>query len=117
MPDALNLSAPASIVTGAQTWTRLAASHHLTEDHLTETRLLTEGLTAHNQAFRDRWHTFVATRDETQLPDLLAQTVELHTPLYWKVRQGRAEVALLLGAVVNVFGPLEYRREWLSGDE
>jgi hypothetical protein len=78
---------------------------------------LTGGLTAKNQAFLERWHAFVSTGDESLLPALLAEDVALHAPLYWKVRRGRAEIALILGAVVQVFGPLEYRRVWASGDE
>src|SRR5688572_24462386 len=78
---------------------------------------LTGGLTPNNQAFLSRWHDFVTTRDESLLADLVAEDAALHAPVYWKVRRGRAEISFLLGAVVQVFGPVEYKRVWVAGDE
>ncbi|MEQ8179046.1 MAG: nuclear transport factor 2 family protein [Amphiplicatus sp.] len=80
---------------------------HILEGAMTETA----------QRFLTDWSAVVSSRDFARLPDLLAEDVELRTPLYWKPRQGRDTVARLIAGVGISFGAVHYERQWVSVDE
>lgn len=64
-----------------------------------------------------RWHEFVTTGDFGILDDLLADDVVFRAPTYWTPRQGKLEVALVLGTVATVFEGFRYEREWIDGPD
>lgn len=64
-----------------------------------------------------RWHRFVATGDKALLPDLLAEDVHLHTPVYLKPRVGREIVSFLLGHVAEIFENFAYHREFVAASD
>lgn len=79
--------------------------------------VLEGGMTETARRFLEAWSAAVSSRDFARLPDLLAEDVELRTPLYWKPRQGRETVARLIAGVGISFGGVQYERQWVSIDE
>ncbi|MBB3036941.1 nuclear transport factor 2 family protein [Hoyosella altamirensis] len=58
----------------------------------------------------------VEARDFTTVPDLFAEDVVFHSPIAHKPYQGRDMVALILGAVIEVFEDFEYETEITDGE-
>lgn len=66
------------------------------------------------ETFLTGWHRFIADRRVENLMPLIAEDVLIHTPLYWKPRQGRMLGATLITGVANIFEDLTYVRQWIS---
>lgn len=64
-----------------------------------------------------RWHAFTATGAVGLLDDLLADDVVFRAPTYWTPRNGKLDVALILGTVATVFEDFRYEREWIDGPD
>lgn len=63
-----------------------------------------------------QWHEAVATKNDALLLDLLAETVELCSPAFWRPKQGKDEVQLILKTVIRVFEDFSYHRQWINGN-
>lgn len=62
----------------------------------------------------ERWHDAVARRDLAALEELLADDVRLDSPAVHRPVEGRERTLLLLAAVIEVLGPLEYTHTYLD---
>jgi ketosteroid isomerase-like protein len=62
----------------------------------------------------ERWHDAVARRDLVGLGELLADDVRFDSPAVHRPVEGRGPTMLLLAAVTEVFGPLEYTHTYLD---
>jgi hypothetical protein len=69
------------------------------------------------EAFLERWHEIVATRDVAALPGVLRDDVALGAPPYWNELVGRDLVAHLLGLIVHTIEDFTYHREWRDRGE
>lgn len=67
--------------------------------------------------FLSAWHAAVAGRDAGALTSITADDCELHSPVLWKPKQGRAIVVHILGCVIATIDGFSYRREWIDGNE
>ncbi len=65
-------------------------------------------------SFVERWKATVAARDVGALETLLAEEVEFLSPLVFRPTVGRGPTMLLLAAVLEVFGDLEYTHAYLD---
>ena len=65
-------------------------------------------------SFVERWKATVAARDVGALETLLAEEVEFLSPLVFRPTIGRGPTMLLLAAVLEVFGDLEYTHAYLD---
>ncbi|MBO0494049.1 nuclear transport factor 2 family protein [Pseudomonas sp. Marseille-Q1929] len=63
-----------------------------------------------------RWHTMLASRDLTALPELLAPDAVFRSPMAHTPYPGAPVVALILNTVINVFEDFAYHRELASAD-
>ena len=68
--------------------------------------------TAHR--FVERWKETVAARDAGGLESLLADEVVFRSPVVHKPTVGRGQTTLLLAAVLEVFGELEYTHAYVE---
>ena len=68
--------------------------------------------TAHR--FVERWKETVAARDAGGLESLLADEVVVRSPVVHKPTVGRGQTTLLLAAVLEVFGELEYTHAYVE---
>lgn len=64
-----------------------------------------------------RFQQVVASGDDTQIADLLAEDVRFLPPTYYKTWTGRAPVAAVLGHVGQVFSDFRYRRVMGEGKD
>ena len=65
-------------------------------------------------SFVERWKATVAARDVGALETLLAEEVEFLSPVVFRPTVGRGPTMLLLAAVLQVFGDLEYTHTYLD---
>ena len=65
-------------------------------------------------SFVERWEATVAARDIRALEGLLAEEVEFFSPVVFRPTVGRGPTTLLLAAVREVFGDLEYTHAYLD---
>ena len=68
---------------------------------------------AHNL---QRWHTMLASRDLTSLPELLAPDAVFRSPMAHTPYPGAPVVSMILNTVVNVFEDFRYHRELATAD-
>jgi ketosteroid isomerase-like protein len=66
------------------------------------------------EAFVDRWKQAVARRDAGALSELLRDDVEFRSPVVHAPTTGRGPTTLVLAAVTEVFGTLEYTHTYLD---
>lgn len=66
------------------------------------------------ERFVKRWKATVAARDVGALEELLAEDVEFLSPVVFRPTVGRGPTMLLLAAVLEVFGDLEYTHTYLD---
>jgi len=66
------------------------------------------------EAFVERWKQAVAQRDAGALADLLRDDVEFRSPVVHATTSGRGPTTLILVAVTEVFGTLEYTHTYLD---
>ena len=60
-----------------------------------------------------RWHDLVESRDETRLPDLVAEDAVFRSPAVHTPQEGRELVTAYLAGAIRVLGPtLTYHDEW-----
>ncbi|MDP9228544.1 MAG: nuclear transport factor 2 family protein [Actinomycetota bacterium] len=64
----------------------------------------------------DRFRRAVESKDASALETLLAADVVFHSPVVYKAYEGRDAVAVLLGAVAQVFEDFHYTDQVESGD-
>jgi ketosteroid isomerase-like protein len=64
--------------------------------------------------FVDRWQEAVAARDLGALAELLRDDVVFRSPVVHAPTTGRGPTSLVLAAVTEVFGPLEYTHAYLD---
>ena len=64
--------------------------------------------------FVERWKATVASRDLTALHSLLADEVVFRSPVLFTPTEGRGPTAVLLAAVLEVFGDLEYTHAYVD---
>jgi ketosteroid isomerase-like protein len=69
------------------------------------------------EAFVQRWQAAVAARDAVALADLLREDVEFRSPVVHRPTTGRGPTTLILAAVTEVFGPLEYTHAYYDGPD
>ncbi len=67
--------------------------------------------------FLKNWHLFVDGRRADMLDDLIAADARLLSPAFWKPREGRDNVAMVLTAVAGIFEDFNYSKEWIDGDD
>ncbi|MGR3885583.1 nuclear transport factor 2 family protein [Pseudomonas sp. 1152_12] len=63
-----------------------------------------------------RWHTLLATRDLTSLPELLAPDAVFRSPMAHTPYPGAPVVSMILNTVIKVFEDFQYHRELATGD-
>jgi ketosteroid isomerase-like protein len=63
----------------------------------------------------ERWKAAVAARDAVGLAELLCGDVVFRSPVVHTQTTGREPTTLILTAVTEVFGELEYTHEYLDG--
>ncbi|KAF2407429.1 nuclear transport factor 2 family protein [Pseudomonas antarctica] len=63
-----------------------------------------------------RWHTLLATRDLTCLPELLAPDAVFRSPMAHTPYPGAPVVSMILNTVIKVFEDFQYHRELATGD-
>ena len=61
-----------------------------------------------------QWHEAVATKNDALLLDLLAEDVELASPVFWRPKQGKTQVHLILKTIIRVFEDFSYHRQWIN---
>ncbi len=61
-----------------------------------------------------QWHEAIATKNDALLLDLLAEDVELSSPVFWRPKQGKTQVQLILKTVIRVFEDFSYHRQWIN---
>jgi len=66
------------------------------------------------ERFVERWKEAVAQRDAGALEELLCEDVEFRSPIVHAPTTGRGPTALVLAAVSEVFGALEYAHAYLD---
>lgn len=64
--------------------------------------------------FVDRWRAAVASRDVSALESLLAEDVVFRSPVLFRPTTGRGPTTMLLAAVTEVFGELEYTHVYVD---
>ncbi|WP_420428956.1 nuclear transport factor 2 family protein [Kordiimonas sp.] len=69
------------------------------------------------QAFLETWHKAVKQSDMDILSSIVAEDASLLSPAFWKPRQGKDKVLMVLAAVTDTFEDLTYTKEWIDGDE
>lgn len=62
------------------------------------------------------WHRMVASRDLRDLPTITHPEVVFRSPVSFTSHRGVDALALVLGAVMQVFGDFAYHRELVTGD-
>ncbi|WP_417450649.1 nuclear transport factor 2 family protein [Kordiimonas sp.] len=67
--------------------------------------------------FLKQWHEAVRTSDMGLLSAIVAEDASLLSPAFWKPRQGKDKVLMVLSAVTDTFEGLTYTKEWVDGDE
>lgn len=55
--------------------------------------------------------------DPSVLAPMVAEDAQLHSPAFWKPKQGRPAVLAIFGAVMSVLENFHYEGEWVNGDE
>ncbi len=61
------------------------------------------------------WHRFVASRDASLLPPLLAEQIVFRSPVVQSPIPGRAAALLVLSTVVQIFENFRYDRQFVAG--
>lgn len=69
------------------------------------------------QAFLETWHKAVKQSDMEILSTIVAENASLLSPAFWKPREGKDKVLMVLAAVTETFQDLTYTKEWVDGDE
>lgn len=72
---------------------------------------------SNTQTFLKKWHQAVQTSDMALLSSIVAEDAALLSPAFWKPRQGRDKVVMVLKAVSETFQDLTYTKEWVDGNE
>ena len=62
------------------------------------------------------WHTMIAQRDLSWLPELLHTQAVFRSPMAYKPYEGAAAVNLILNTVLQVFEDFRYHRELVSAE-
>ncbi|WAE54483.1 nuclear transport factor 2 family protein [Stutzerimonas frequens] len=62
------------------------------------------------------WHTMIAQRDLSRLPELLHTQAVFRSPMAYKPYEGAAAVNLILNTVLQVFEDFRYHRELVSAE-
>ncbi len=75
----------------------------------------TNALAALPQRTLDRWHAFVASRDESVLQPLLSEHIVFHSPFVQSPIPGRTGALLVLTTVVQLFENFRYYRTFAAG--
>ena len=65
-------------------------------------------------AFVERWKAAVASSDAGAVESLLTEDVVFHSPVVFSPTRGRGPTMLLLAAVLEVFGELEYTHAYVD---
>ncbi len=71
-------------------------------------------MTSPAQGFVDRWKETIESRDVGGLESLLAEDVVFRSPVVHAPTVGRGPTTLLLAAVLEVFGALEYTHTYVE---
>jgi hypothetical protein len=64
--------------------------------------------------FVERWKATVASRDVSALESVLDEDVEFRSPVLFRPTTGRGPTTMLLAAVLEVFGKLEYTHAYVD---
>lgn len=64
-----------------------------------------------------QWHQIVASKDLSDLQDILADDIEFHSPFIWKPKIGKPAAYFILSNVIDIFQDFTYHREWTQGDQ
>ena len=68
-------------------------------------------------SFLQQWHQAVKTSDMDLLSSIVAEDAALLSPAFWKPREGKDKVLMVLRAVTDTFEGLTYTKEWVDGNE
>lgn len=72
---------------------------------------------SNTESFLKKWHQAVQTGDMELLQSIIAEDAALLSPAFWKPREGRDKVVMVLKAVSDTFQELTYTKEWVDGNE
>ncbi len=68
-------------------------------------------------SFLEKWHKAVKHSDMDLLSTIVAEDASLLSPAFWKPREGKEKVLMVLAAVTDTFEGLTYTKEWVDGSE